>query len=317
MQAPAIGKSLAEGQSFNHLANGLHKFSHTNRIDDDGSTSAGSSDRENDRSQQLKANSFETPLHKSGHPKIETTPGGLALLCLMDMLTVTHEPTRASKTRAPKAMRKMQRMHRQERKSKPSPPPGFDVFAPPPGLQQTKKMVVPIGFTPPPGLPSPSSISSPPGLDLGPTEITKPTELVGLYDPKAFHRELVAIFRELSQSTNVAAAVRRVRSQSVPRSHQAAETTDILTRAAEECRGTHRRLFFAFAAGLAKGDPSAFESLEVMSGVQAFFRDVFEDLCEEVPRLPNIVEAELIPTLRAVFPAEIINPSLPARFRVA
>lgn len=313
MQAPAIGKSLAEGQSFNHLANGLHKFSHTNKIDDDGSTSAGSSDRENERSQQLKAGVFETALHRSGHSKIETTPGGLALLCLMDILTVTQEPIRPSKTRAPKAMRKMQRMQRKERKPKPSPPPGFDAFAPPPGLQQTKKMVVPMGFTPPPGLPSPSSISLPPGLDHGPIKITKPTD----YDPKAFHRELVAIFRELSQSTNVAAAVRRVRSQSVPRWHQAAETTDILTRAAEECRGTHRRLFFAFAAGLAKGDPSAFESLEVMSGVQAFFRDVFEDLCEEVPRLPNIVEAELIPTLRAVFPAEILNPSLPARFRVA
>jgi hypothetical protein len=156
---------------------------------------------------------------------------------------------------------------------------------------------------------------------LGPELCAADTETlpepVGPYNPKIFHRELSAIFRELSQSTNVAAAVRRVRAQNVPQAHQAAETTDILTRAAEECRGTHRRLFFAFAAGLAKGDASAFEKIEVMSGVQAFFNDVFEDLCEEVPRLPNIVDAELCPTLRAVFPAETLNLSLPVRFRVA
>lgn len=315
MQAPATGKSLAEGQSFNHLAKGLHKFSHTNRVDDDGSTSAGSSDREHDHSQQLKATVSETKMHRSGHVD---QPGAAALVYLMDMLSIAQEPTRPSKTRAPKGMRKVQRAQRQQKQPKPSPPPGLDGFAPPPGLQQTKNLAVPTRFAPPPGLPYPFGISLPPGLELGATEATKPIELVGgPYDPKAFHRELVAIFRELSQSTNVAAAVRRVRAQNVPQSHQAAETTDVLTRAAEECRGTHRRLFFAFAAGLAKGDPSAFENLEVLSGVQAFFRDVFEDLCQEVPRLPNIVEAELIPTLCAVFPAEILNPSLPARFRVA
>jgi len=307
MQAPATVKSIAEGQSFNNLAKGLQKFNHTNKVDDDGSTSAGSSDRETDLSQQLQAKVFE--------PKVD--PSAAALVYLMDVLTSAQEQTKSSKGRAPKAMRKVQRVQRQQKQPKPAPPPGLGGFSPPPGLQQTKNFVVPVGFTPPPGLPSPCGISLPPGLEQGVTALVNPSDSVTPYDPKVFHRELVAIFRELSQSTNVAAAVRRVRSQNVPRSHQASETTDILTRAAEECRGTHRRLFFAFAAGLAKGEPSAFESSEVVSGVQAFFRDVFEDLCEEVPRLPNIVEAELIPTLLAVFPAEIINPSLPARFRVA
>jgi len=310
MQAPATGNSLAEGQSFNHLAKGLHKLSHANSVDDDGSTSAGSSDRENDRSQQLIATALDTKMHADQR-------GAAALVCLMEMLSAAQEPTKSSKTRAPKAMRKVQRSQQQNKKTKPSPPPGLDGFSPPPGLQQTKDWAVPLKFTPPPGLPTPSGISLPPGLELSDAEVTTPSKVVGPYDPKVFHRELVAIFRELSQTTNVAAAVRRVRSQTVPQSHQASETTDILTRAAEECRGTHRRLFFAFAAGLAKGDPSAFESVEVLSGVEAFFRDVFDDLCEEVPRLPNIVDAELIPTLRAVFPAEILNPYLPARFRVA
>lgn len=299
MQVPATGKSLAEGQSFNHLAKGLHK------VDDDGSTSAGSSDRETDIAQ---------PNLRSGHADQH---GVAATVCLMDMLSIAQEPNKSSKTRSSKSARKMQRVQRQQNKKRPSPAPGLDGFVPPPGLHQVKGAVVPLRFVPPPGLPSPQHISLPPGLELCGIDTESPPESVEPYNPKVFHRELVAIFRELSQSTNVAAAVRRVRSQNVPQAHQAAETTDILTRAAEECRGTHRRLFFAFAAGLAKGESSAFAKMEVQRGVSAFFKDVFDDLCEEVPRLPNIVEAELIPTLRAVFPAETINLSLPVRFRVA
>lgn len=297
MQAPATGKAFAEGQPFNRLAKGLHK------VDDDGSTSAGSSDHENEVVQ---------PGLRSGHADQR---GAAAIVCLMEMLSAAQEPNKQSKTRSSKSLRKTQRLQRQQNKRRPPPVPGLDGFAPPPGLHQIRDAVVPFRFVPPPGLPAPQNLSFPPGLELC-ADAESPPESVGPYNPKVFHRELVAIFRELSQSTNVAAAVRRVRSQNVPQAHQAAEATDILTRAAEECRGTHRRLYFAFAAGLAKGDSSAFEKTEVMAGVQAFFNDVFEDLCEEVPRLPNIVEAELIPTLRAVFPAEAINSSLPVRFRV-
>jgi len=301
MQAPATGNSLAEGRSFNRLAKGLHK------VDDDGSTSAGSSDRETDFAQVVTDS-------RSGHAD---HCGDAALVYLMDMLSVAQEPNKSSKTRSSKSLRKMQRVQRQQNKKRPPPPPGFDALVPPPGLNQVEGSVPPsFRFIPPPGLPSPPGISLPPGLELCATEVTSLPES-GPYNPKVFHRELVAILRELSQSTNVAAAVRRVRSQTVPQDQQAAETTDILTRAAEECRGTHRRLFFAFAAGLAKGESSAFQKVEVAAGVQAFFSDVFEDLCEEVPRLPNIVEAELVPTLRAVFPAETINLSLPVRFRAA
>jgi len=299
MQAPATGKSLAEGQSFKHLATGSHK------VDEDGSTSAGSSDREHDCVQ---------PGWSSGHVDQH---GETAIVYLMDVLSNLQMPKKSSNTRSSKSSRKMQRLQRQQNKTRQSPDAGSDVLVAPPGLHQIKDAVIPFRFVPPPGLPSPSNIGLPPGLELFAAERESLSESVGPYNPKVFHRELVAIFRELSQSTNVAAAVRRVRQQNVPEAHQASECCDILTRAAEECRGTHRRLYFAFAAGLAKGDSSAFDKTEVMTGVQAFFSDVFEDLCEEVPRLPNIVEAELIPTLRAVFPAENINLVLPVRFRVA
>lgn len=291
-----VWATLAEDQSFNNFAKSLRK------VDDDGSTSAGSSDRE--------CEGYSPPVTSSSNHH-----GAAALVCLMDILNVAQKEH--SSKRPSKSARKTQRKLRQQNKHRLPPPPGFDGFVPPPGLHQTKDSGVTFKFVPPPGLPSPQSLNVPPGLELCATEIASPPEPIGSYNSKLFHRELVAIFRELSQSTNVAAAVRRVRSQNVPPAQQAAETTDILTRAAEECRGTHRRLFFAFAAGLAKGESSAFERMQVVAGVQAFFSDVFENLCEEVPRLPNIVEAELIPTLRAVLPAETVNLSLPARFRVA
>lgn len=298
MQAPATVRRFAEGQSFKHLAKGSHK------VDDDGSTSAGSSDRENDRA----------PLGLTGHADQH---GETAIVYLMDMLSTLQTPQKASNTRSSKSSRKMQRLQRQQNKKRASPAPILGAFVPPPGLHQITDVVAPLGLVPPPGLPSPQNIGLPPGLELYSADTESSQESMRPYNPKVFHRELVAIFRELSQSTNVAAAVRRVRQQNVPQAHQASECCDILTRAAEECRGTHRRLYFAFAAGLAKGDSSAFEKAEVLSGLQAFFADVFEDLCEEVPRLPNIVEAELIPTLRAVFHDETINLVLPVKFRVA
>lgn len=297
MPALATERSFAEDQSFKHLVKGSHK------ADDDGSTTAGSSDRENDCAQS----GLTTGLADQH--------GETAIVYLMDMLSTLQTPKKSSNTRSSKSSRKMQRLQRQQNKKRASP--ALDDLVPPPGLHQIKDTAAPLGFVPPPGLPSPQNIGLPPGLELYVADAESPPESIEPYNPKVFHRELVAIFRELSQSTNVAAAVRRVRQQNVPQAHQASECCDILTRAAEECRGTHRRLYFAFAAGLAKGDSSAFEKAKVMSGVQAFFADVFEDLCEEVPRLPNIVEAELIPTLRAVFPAETINLVLPVRFRVA
>jgi hypothetical protein len=51
------------------------------------------------------------------------------------------------------------------------------------------------------------------------------------FDPKAFRRELSATLRDLAADGNAAAAVRRIRAQNVPLSHQSRELTDLLTRA--------------------------------------------------------------------------------------
>jgi len=199
-------------------------------------------------------------------------------------------------------------------------------------IQLGEPPIVAPEFTPPPGLPPPDAppgleLSFPPGLGLGaPTRIasSEPTpppirEREGLFEIKAFRKEMVATLRELSVLRNVSRAVRRVRAQNVPKEFQAAEFADVLTRAAEEPRGGTRRLWWAFAAGLGAGvhapDGSAFGLAECQAGLQIFFEDTYPGLCEEIHRLPVAAKAELVPTLQYVFPSEVIEAVLPTELR--
>jgi hypothetical protein len=49
--------------------------------------------------------------------------------------------------------------------------------------------------------------------------------------------------------------------------------------------------------------------------MQTFFQDTFPDLCEEIHRLPVAAKAELIPTLRTVFPEDVMEAVLPTVLR--
>lgn len=251
-------------------------------IDDDNSTSAGSSER---------GSSPSTVSDATHSPS-----------------SVTREPTLKVSTQAPRNPPWPKKQgHKAKVTATVAPPPGLvapSVLCPPPGL-------VHPSIAPPPGfedvwaalqtLNSPNLMSAPPGLEK--------VE----YTPKTFRKELTAILRELASSRNVAAAVRRVRAHNVPQSRQAAEFTDVLTRAAEEPRGIARRLYFAFAAGLAAG--GAFDRSECISGLSNFFSDVYADLCEEVPRLPIMARTELVPTMRSILSDELLNPALPAELQ--
>lgn len=128
----------------------------------------------------------------------------------------------------------------------------------------------------------------------------------------AFRRELSAILRDLGSDRNVGKAVKRVRQQGVPREHQAQQFADLLTRASEECRGPNRRSAFAFAAGLAAAaEQSAFNREECLAGTKEFFREVYPSLKGEVPRLPAIAAAEILPTLRSVLPVVQLSALVP------
>lgn len=131
------------------------------------------------------------------------------------------------------------------------------------------------------------------------------------FEPKIFRRELSAALRDLAADGNAAAAVRRIRAQNVPLSHQSRELTDLLTRACEVPRKAARHSAFAFAAGLAAASPSAFNRDECLAGLAVFFREVYEDLCEEVSQLPSLVEREMLPTFRNVFSEEALRELLP------
>ncbi|CAK0903853.1 unnamed protein product, partial [Prorocentrum cordatum] len=103
----------------------------------------------------------------------------------------------------------------------------------------------------------------------GPSELELASRPFSVRD---FHRELSAVMKDLGVDRNVGVAVRRIRAQNVPKTHQAREFADVLTRAAEESRGPVRRSAFAFAAGLAaSASDSAFGREECMAGVEAFF----------------------------------------------
>lgn len=133
------------------------------------------------------------------------------------------------------------------------------------------------------------------------------------FDQATYRKELADVLRGLSAGGNVVAtSVQRIRIQNVPKERQAAEFADILARAAEDNRGVVRRLSFAFAVGLAVGVPkSAFDREECARGIEYFFLEVFDDLAAEVPRLRSKIANELVPTLRTVFTEEQLETLVP------
>jgi len=158
-------------------------------------------------------------------------------------------------------------------------------------------------------------IAPPPGLDLPAGCLPQSLAVPKVFDSVAFRKELVNIFRELSFNKNVGLAVQRVRDQSVPMPNQAEQFADIVTRSADEKVCATRRLRFAFAAGLAKAEHSAFEKSECIEGLRIFFQEVYDELRTEVPRLRSIVMHELLPPLRTAIPAKELNKLLPAEFK--
>jgi hypothetical protein len=131
------------------------------------------------------------------------------------------------------------------------------------------------------------------------------------FDPKAFHRELSAILRELSATADVSVAVNRIRRQNVPIAHQEKEYVDLLTRAVES-RAPARRAAFALVAALAGDEPTVFDRTKCLAGLSDFFVEVYEDLCEEVPQLPTVVRDELLPAMLSVFPQHTLDGVLPS-----
>jgi len=131
------------------------------------------------------------------------------------------------------------------------------------------------------------------------------------FNPKAFHRELSAMLRELSSTGDVSFAINRIRMQKVPLAQQEKEYVDLLTRAVES-RAPARRDAFALVAGLAADEPSVFDRTKCLAGLSDFFVEVYEDLCEEVPQLPTVVRDELLPAMLTVFPQHTLDGVLPS-----
>jgi len=131
-----------------------------------------------------------------------------------------------------------------------------------------------------------------------------------------FRKALGSIFDDLASERNIPAAVQRIRLQAVPLALQALLFVDILTRIVEERRGAVRRCQLAFIAGLAAAESSAFDRKECLAGTTLFFRDVYNELCTEVHRLPAIMKSEFMPTMLNVFPTDELNKVVPVTLRL-
>jgi len=130
------------------------------------------------------------------------------------------------------------------------------------------------------------------------------------YAPNTFRKDVAAIMRDLASHRNVAVAVQQVRERNVPEDRQADELVNILTFALEESRGTARRSYIAFVAGLT----GTFDRFECVAGMMQFFNTVYDDLSSEVPRLEKLIRTELVPTLSSVFSPEEFTACIPAQF---
>lgn len=155
---------------------------------------------------------------------------------------------------------------------------------------------------------APTAASAAPPAAAAPAAPAPPAVPVALeeteFDLAAFHRDLSASMRELAATRDAASAVRRFRAARLPVRYHASEFCNILTRSAEEPTGGVRRVCFAFLASLAEG---TLDKPACAEGARAFFEDVFDDLCDEVPGLPSILAAELIPTMRGSLPSKLID----------
>jgi len=141
-------------------------------------------------------------------------------------------------------------------------------------------------------------------------EKAKPT-----FNPVAFHRELSVTLRQVGLDADVNKAVQRIAAQNVPLENQEKEFADLLTRASEMARDSSRRAAFALAAGIAAAEPGVFDRNTCVAGTRMFFREVYSELCEEVPKLPMIVRTELLPALRTVFHYSTVDNTLPESLR--
>jgi len=136
------------------------------------------------------------------------------------------------------------------------------------------------------------------------------------FDLTNFRWLLTGTLRDLRADRDAKKAVARLKAAGVPRKLQAVEFSDMITRVAEDASGPARRASFAVLVRLSLGEDSAFHHDECVRGTSIFFREVYADLCDEVPRLSVVMSSEFLPLLRKSWtPAVDLNGFLPKELR--
>lgn len=145
---------------------------------------------------------------------------------------------------------------------------------------------------------------------------TQPCAKAVPFDLTAFRWLLTGTLRDLRADRDAKKAVARLKAAGVPRKLQAVEFSDMITRVAEDASGPARRASFAVLVRLSLGEESAFHHDECVRGTSIFFREVYPDLCDEVPRLAVVMSSEFLPLLRKSWTqAADLNGFLPKELR--
>jgi hypothetical protein len=152
----------------------------------------------------------------------------------------------------------------------------------------------------------------------GKSEVQAPAKTASTaesFDVVEFRRTLASVLNDLASDKNIPAAVQRIRMAQVPVKCQSSQFADIITRVVEERRGAVRRCQLAFIAGLAAAESSAFDRKECLTGLKAFFDDIYNELCIEVLRLPSVMKSEFMPTMLNSFSKDDLNNVVPVAMR--
>lgn len=124
-------------------------------------------------------------------------------------------------------------------------------------------------------------------------------------DISKIRTEIRAAIKELCLSRDTQEALQRVKELRLPTVHQAAELAHILVQIAEEGNRESRVVCFSFAVQLFQG--GIFSKSELLPGLEKFFNTSYQELCSDVPALPEIVQSECLPALEELVRGNLLT----------
>jgi len=136
-----------------------------------------------------------------------------------------------------------------------------------------------------------------------------------VFDVTAFRSELSKVLAELFISHDVPESLLRVAAEAVPVAHQSREFCELLTRVAEASSAGLRKVGFELIAGLFLA--SHWASVALTEGLDSFLSTTCVELILDVPSLPTILCAEVLPSMSPLVQGDMLPLELHDRLLTA